>query len=285
VTQLPAEGVALVMETEDGELVVGTGPLSLAELGVEIQVGDTIGVTGYWEDDELKAAEFTLLATGQIAALRDGWGRPVWSGSAQNDRSGQYQMVESDRAGSAGQGSGGQRIGWSGNGGRGGVEDQENPNVGQAEVNEWITLQGSVIDVDESIMVIILSSGELVTVEGRPWSFAQQQGFSAADGEEVALTGFYEGEKFEAVPFPKEKATLVESGAYRYVRHPIYSGILVGSLGWGLLTNSLLALLFTLALFLLFDVKSRREEQWLTEKYANYTAYQARVRKLIPLIY
>jgi protein-S-isoprenylcysteine O-methyltransferase Ste14 len=93
------------------------------------------------------------------------------------------------------------------------------------------------------------------------------------------------GENLTAVPYPKEKATLVESGAYRYVRHPIYSGILVGSLGWGLLTNSLLALLFTLVLFLLFDVKSRREEQWLAEKYANYTAYQARVRKLIPLIY
>jgi protein-S-isoprenylcysteine O-methyltransferase Ste14 len=93
------------------------------------------------------------------------------------------------------------------------------------------------------------------------------------------------GQNLTAVPYPKEKATLVESGAYRYVRHPIYSGILVGSLGWGLLTNSLLALLFTLVLFLLFDVKSRREEQWLAEKYANYTAYQARVRKLIPLIY
>jgi hypothetical protein len=198
VTQLPAEGVDLVMETADGEMVVGTGPLSLAELGVEMQVGDAIEVRGYWEDDELKAAEFTLLATGQIVALRDGWGRPVWSGSAQNERGGQYQMVEDDVAESAGQGSGGQRIGWSGNGGRGEAEEQENPNVGQAEVNEWITLQGSVIDVDGSTMVIILSSGELVTVEGRPWSFAQQQGFSAAVGDEVALTGFFEGEKFEA---------------------------------------------------------------------------------------
>ena len=199
VTQLPAEGVDLVMETADGELVVGTGPLSLAELGVEMQVGDAIEVRGYWEDDELKAAEFTLLATGQIVALRDGSGRPVWSGSAQNDRGGQYQMVENDAAGSAGQSSGGQRIGWSGgNGSRGGAEDQENPNVGQAEVQEWITLQGRVTDIGESTMVIRLNSGELVTIEGRPWSFAQQQGFSAAVGDEVALTGFFEGENFEA---------------------------------------------------------------------------------------
>ena len=105
-------------------------------------------------------------------------------------------------------------------------------------------------------------------------------------GAFTALAGVLSlGQNLTAVPFPKEKATLVEGGAYRYVRHPIYSGILVGSLGWGLLTNSLLALLFTLVLLLLFDVKSRREEQWLADKYANYAAYQARVRKLIPLIY
>jgi protein-S-isoprenylcysteine O-methyltransferase Ste14 len=32
-------------------------------------------------------------------------------------------------------------------------------------------------------------------------------------------------------------------------------------------------------------VKSRREERWLCEKYPDYAAYQARVHKLIPLIY
>jgi len=69
------------------------------------------------------------------------------------------------------------------------------------------------------------------------------------------------------------------------VRHPIYSGIILGSFGWGLLNNSLLTLLLALILFIFFDIKSRREEQWLSEKYVNYSTYQARVRKLIPLIY
>ena len=39
VTQPPAAGVDLVMETDEGELVVGTGPLGLAELGFEVQEG------------------------------------------------------------------------------------------------------------------------------------------------------------------------------------------------------------------------------------------------------
>lgn len=72
------------------------------------------------------------------------------------------------------------------------------PAAGQDEVHDWITLQGTASDVDESALLICLSSGEVVTVEGRIWRFAQEQGFSAATGDEIALTGFYAGENFEA---------------------------------------------------------------------------------------
>lgn len=102
----------------------------------------------------------------------------------------------------------------------------------------------------------------------------------------MALAGVLSlGRNLTAVPYPKEDAVLVESGAFRFVRHPIYSGIIFGAVGWGLLNNSLLTLLFALVLIIFFDVKSRREEMWLSDKYSNYAAYQLRVRKLIPLIY
>jgi hypothetical protein len=41
------------------------------------------------------------------------------------------------------------------------------------------------------------SDGGQVTVENRPWLFAQEQGFSAQVGDQVTLTGFYEGDEFE----------------------------------------------------------------------------------------
>jgi len=105
-------------------------------------------------------------------------------------------------------------------------------------------------------------------------------------GALTALAGVLSlGRNLTAVPYPKEDAVLVESGAFRFVRHPIYSGIIMGSFGWGFLNNSLLTLLLALILFVFFDIKSRREEKWLSEKYSDYTKYQARVRKLIPLIY
>jgi len=88
-------------------------------------------------------------------------------------------------------------------------------------------------------------------------------------------------------PFPKpiENGKLVTTGAYRLVRHPIYAGLILGTLGWGLMMATLLGLGFAIVLFIFFDLKSRREEAWLTQKYSDYAAYQQRVKKLIPWVY
>jgi protein-S-isoprenylcysteine O-methyltransferase Ste14 len=88
-------------------------------------------------------------------------------------------------------------------------------------------------------------------------------------------------------PFPKplDNALLVETGAYRLVRHPIYGGLILGALGWGLVRAAPLALLGAVALAVFFDLKSRREEVWLAERYREYPAYRNRTRRLLPWIY
>lgn len=93
------------------------------------------------------------------------------------------------------------------------------------------------------------------------------------------------GSNLAAVPHPKDDANLVITGAFRIVRHPIYSGIILGSVGWGLIMNSWLALALAFFLFLFFDLKSRREEKWLAKKFDDYQVYQKRVRKLVPFLY
>lgn len=93
------------------------------------------------------------------------------------------------------------------------------------------------------------------------------------------------GPSLTAVPYPKDDATLVESGPYQIVRHPIYSGLILAALGWGLFVHGWLTIGYALVLFLFFDIKSRREERWLREKYCEYEAYGRRVHKLIPFVY
>lgn len=88
-------------------------------------------------------------------------------------------------------------------------------------------------------------------------------------------------------PFPRPiaGAPLVESGAYRLIRHPIYSGLILAAIGWGLVTGSTLVFATAGLLFLLFAGKSRREEAWLVAIHPEYGAYQQRTKRLIPWIY
>ena len=92
-------------------------------------------------------------------------------------------------------------------------------------------------------------------------------------------------ENLTAVPRPVEGGRLVAHGVYGLVRHPIYAGIILASVGWGLLTASPAALLVAAGIAVFFDLKSRREEAWLLEAYPDYAAYRRRVRKLLPFLY
>lgn len=50
------------------------------------------------------------------------------------------------------------------------------------------------------------------------------------------------GRRLTPLPFPKESSSLVQTGVYAIVRHPIYSGGLVLAIGWAFRTQSWLTL-------------------------------------------
>lgn len=87
-------------------------------------------------------------------------------------------------------------------------------------------------------------------------------------------------------PFPRPiaGAPLVESGAYRLIRHPIYSGLVVGAIGWRLVTSSILATGAAGLLFLLLAAKSRREEVRLVAIHPEYGALVPAKAGLVALI-
>jgi protein-S-isoprenylcysteine O-methyltransferase Ste14 len=93
------------------------------------------------------------------------------------------------------------------------------------------------------------------------------------------------GGNLSALPYPKDGAPLVETGPYRIVRNPIYSGLIMAAFGWGLFVHGWLTLLYAAVLFAFFDVKSRVEERWLWGRFPGYAEYAKRVRKLVPWVY
>ena len=82
--------------------------------------------------------------------------------------------------------------------GRGqGRGDAEQLGAGQAQGVEGLTLQGTVVSVDNTTLLVQMSSGEQVTVENRPWQYALGANFSAQVGDQVTLTGYYQSGVFE----------------------------------------------------------------------------------------
>ena len=82
----------------------------------------------------------------------------------------------------------------------------------------------------------------------------------------------------------KEEPELVTSGPYRFVRHPIYSGLLLAFLGTVLLTN-LIGLVIVAAFAVTFYYSALVEERNLTAAFPDtYPVYREHTKMLVPFV-
>jgi len=81
----------------------------------------------------------------------------------------------------------------------------------------------------------------------------------------------------------KEGHQLIQSGPYARVRHPIYSGIFLATLGTALFVGEWRALLGAAIFFVAHWLKARREEALLAGKFGKaYEEYRNRTGSLLP---
>jgi len=99
------------------------------------------------------------------------------------------------------------------------------------------------------------------------------------------LLYLWRARSFTANPRPLPTGRLIRSGPYGVVRHPVYSGLVFCAFGLALVRLSTPTLVAALLLFVILDLKRRREEVWLAERFAEYAQYAAQSRALIPLLY
>ena len=136
--------------------------------GIELQVGQAVSVDGTINDDMIHASQ-VMLADGQILQVRDENGQPLWSGGATN---GQGQNARE--------------------------ADGEHTPDPQAQVDEWVTVSGTLMSFQGGNMTMATSDGEIITFKtGQPRFFADQ-GITFSTGDEIVVVGFYEGAEFMA---------------------------------------------------------------------------------------
>ena len=90
---------------------------------------------------------------------------------------------------------------------------------------------------------------------------------------------------FDIRPQLKPSAKLILTGPYRYLRHPMYSTVLLGSAGLVLFHPSAWLWLALAALFAVLFAKAMLEERSLRGRFPEYANYAKRVRRFLPYLF
>jgi protein-S-isoprenylcysteine O-methyltransferase Ste14 len=84
----------------------------------------------------------------------------------------------------------------------------------------------------------------------------------------------------------KPEHQLISSGPYAFVRHPIYTGLVLAFLGTALAEDEISGLLALALVVIAYTRKIWIEERWLVRHLGEeYSAYQRKVRRLIPFLW
>lgn len=132
--------------------------------GIELQVGQPAIVNGSINEGMIHASQ-VMLADGQTLHVRSEAGQPLWSGGVTNGK--------------------GQNDG-----------DGDHTPDPQAQVDEWITIEGTLMSFQGGNMTMDTPEGEIIAFQtGQPRFFAGQN-VTFQVGDEIIVVGFYEDEQF-----------------------------------------------------------------------------------------
>jgi protein-S-isoprenylcysteine O-methyltransferase Ste14 len=126
------------------------------------------------------------------------------------------------------------------------------------------------------------------------WRFVPMSAAAAYTGLVLTIAGiaftiwarFYLGSNWSGRPTIKQDHTLIRSGPYALVRHPIYTGFVVAMLGTAIAMGEIRGLVGTVLVLIGLKIKSLKEEMFMTEQFgADYLNYKQQVKGLIPFVW
>ncbi|HKT52309.1 MAG TPA: isoprenylcysteine carboxylmethyltransferase family protein [Candidatus Angelobacter sp.] len=143
---------------------------------------------------------------------------------------------------------------------------------------------------------VLVGAGFLLIFFDLPWKWLHRRMLPSSEwlpllGITVALAGFglaiwarmHIGRNWSSAVVAKSEHELICSGPYRWVRHPIYSGLMLALLGTALVQDQVRGLIALLLVYAGWKIKSRLEERMMVSTFGDqYTAYANSTGALFP---
>ncbi len=90
---------------------------------------------------------------------------------------------------------------------------------------------------------------------------------------------------FRVFPEVPQHGKLIVCGPYRWVRHPMYTSLLLITMAWMIEQPLPWRMILWVGLVVTLSVKLRYEESLLIERFPEYDAYRRQAKRLIPLVW
>ncbi len=84
-------------------------------------------------------------------------------------------------------------------------------------------------------------------------------------------------------PSPLPGAKFIGSGVFKFVRHPIYTGLFMAFLGYAIISDSVYRIIISMILLILFYFKSQYEEKQLNIVFPQYAKYCETTGRFFPI--
>lgn len=142
-------------------------------------------------------------------------------------------------------------------------------------------------------LIIVVFIREVIVANGYIGVAQTANPFAGITGVLLAALGiafaiwarFYIGRNWNMPMMRREGTELVTTGPYHYVRHPIYTGVILALLGTALVVWTLPWLIVLVLFCAYFVYSARQEERYLLERFPeSYPDYRARTHMLIPYL-
>ncbi|MGC1463272.1 MAG: isoprenylcysteine carboxylmethyltransferase family protein [Terracidiphilus sp.] len=139
--------------------------------------------------------------------------------------------------------------------------------------------------------VVLRHAGRLPALAA--WMIVRRNPIAGLGADLLALAGLFValwgrialGKNWNLYPSFQENHELIENGPYAYVRHPMYSGLILMSLGTVIWYGARFGYIWFAACLLGTWFKLAQEEKILTRHFgAAYSNYKRRVKALIPFL-